>query len=75
MLPKEADWLDVNDIYFGKRVPSGYHRRQLPLANVTYYMGVEKVSNVIVSYDEAKLRFPKQFCRYFIERTILVPSK
>ena len=66
MLPKEADWLEVHDIYCGKRVPSGYHRSQLPLAHVSYYIGVEKVSNVIVRYDEAKVRFPKQFCRFFI---------
>ena len=75
---KDATDIQIHTGYprWSKRPPTfGYRRQDLPLLRVSYSVGDSRVSNVMVSYDSVKKRFPRELCWFFIERTVLIPKE
>ena len=75
VIPASVVSLKIVNLYPAeKKAPLGYRPDQLPLARVTYYLGLEKVSDMIVSYEAVRQRFPMDVLAFMMGHITLMPT-
>ena len=74
VVPEGAkDFEIIKPFMVGQPPPFGYSTKQLPLLLISYTLGIDRVSRVLVDYKTFIQRYPKEMCRAFMQATILVP--
>jgi len=73
VIPDAVTTLKIVDLYPAEqKAPLGYRPHQLPLARVTYYLGLEKKPDMIVDYQAVRERYPVDVLDFMMRRVEIV---